>query len=236
MVRTENEVVKPLNPPFYKRFVDDIYSRRNKSQQDVLFEALNNFHPNIKLTIEVNPEKFLDTKILLNNEGVVTTQVYRKENKKAVSKIPKRYKRNTISGDLHRSRKIASNFDIEITAIKAKYNKAGYPRRFIESIIRDFIAPLDKDETFIIPPNMFEVKKPFLLLEIPYCEQNEIASKRFIKKFHQFTAEKYDIAVKWLTKKVKSLFPLNDRNLHPFYQCFNVFIRFNVLSNIFCLV
>ena len=218
MVRTENEVVKPLNPPFYKRFVDDIYSRRNKSQQDVLFEALNNFHPNIKLTIEVNPEKCLDTKILLNNEGVVTTQVYRKENKKAVpwvSKIPKRYKRNTISGDLHRSRKIASNFDIEIRAIKAKYNKAGYPRRFIGSIIRDFITPLDKDESFIIPPNMFEVKKPFLLLEIPYCEQNEIASKRFIKKFHQFTGEKYDIAVKWLTKKVKSLFPLKDRNLHP---------------------
>ena len=180
MVRTENEVVKPLNPSFYKRFVDDIYSRRNKSQQDVLFEALNNVHPNIKLTIEVNPEKFLDTKILLKNEGVVTTQVYRKENKKAVpwvSKIPKRYKRNTISGD------------IEVRAIKAKYNKAGYPRRFIEIVIRDFITPLDKDESFIILPNMFEVKKPFLLLEIPYREQNEIASNRFIKKFHQFTGE-----------------------------------------------
>ena len=60
MVRTENEVVKPMNPPFYKRFVDDIYSRRNKSQQDVLFEDLNNFHPNIKLAIDVNPERFLD--------------------------------------------------------------------------------------------------------------------------------------------------------------------------------
>ena len=52
MVRTENEVVKPINPPFYKRFVDDIYSKRSKSQQDVLLEALNNFHPIIKLTIE----------------------------------------------------------------------------------------------------------------------------------------------------------------------------------------
>ena len=61
---------------------------------------------------------------------------------------------------------------------------------------------------------MFEVKKPFLLLEIPYCEQNEIASKRFIKKFHQFTGEKYDMPVKWLTKEVKSLFPLKDCNLH----------------------
>ena len=66
MVRTENEVVKPMNPSFSKRFVDDIDSRRNKFQQDVLFEVLNNFHPNIKLTIEVNNEKFLDTKIFLN--------------------------------------------------------------------------------------------------------------------------------------------------------------------------
>ena len=62
---------------------------------------------------------------------------------------------------------------------------------------------------------MFAVKKPFLLLEIPYCQQKEIASKRFIKKLHQCTGDKYDIAVKWLTKKVKSLFPLEDRNLHP---------------------
>ena len=48
------------------------------SQQDVLFEALNNFHPNIKLTEEVSPVKFLDTKIIFNNEGVVTTQIYQK--------------------------------------------------------------------------------------------------------------------------------------------------------------
>ena len=66
MVKTENEVVKPMNPPFYKRFVDDIYSKRNKSQKDVLFEALNNFHPNIKLTIVVDPVKFLDKKIIFN--------------------------------------------------------------------------------------------------------------------------------------------------------------------------
>ena len=78
--------------------------------------------------------------MILNNEGIVTTQVYRKENKKtvpSVSKIPKRYKRNSISGDLHRSRKIASNFDIEVRAIKAKYNKVGI--RFMESVIRDLL-------------------------------------------------------------------------------------------------
>ena len=55
---------------------------------------------------------------------------------------------------------------------------------------------------------MLEVKKPLLLLKFPYCEQNEIASKRLINKLHQFTGEKCGITVKSLTKKVKSLFPL----------------------------
>ena len=68
MVRTENDVVKPMNPLFYKKNVDKIYSKKDKSQQNVLFEALNDFHPNIKLTIEVNPVKFLDTKIIFNNQ------------------------------------------------------------------------------------------------------------------------------------------------------------------------
>ena len=88
-----------------------------------------------------------------------------KENKNSVpwvSKIPKRYKRNAISRDFHRSRKMASNFNIEIRAITVKCNKAGYPRWFIQSVIWDFITPLHKDESFLIPPNMFEVKKPFL--------------------------------------------------------------------------
>ena len=52
----------------------------------------------------------------MNSEGVVATQIYQKENKKdvtCVSKIPKRYKQHIISGDLHKSRKMASNFDIE---------------------------------------------------------------------------------------------------------------------------
>ena len=98
MVRTGNEVVKPMNPTFYKRFVDDIHSKRNNSQQDALFETLNNFHLNLKFTIEVNPAKLLDTKIILNNEGTSIPkppQIYRIENRKVVpwvSKVPKEYK------------------------------------------------------------------------------------------------------------------------------------------------
>ena len=70
-----------MNLPFYKQFTEDIYSRTNKFQQDVLFEALNNFHPNTKWTIEVNLGKFLDTKIILNNSSNKTGISKRKEKK-----------------------------------------------------------------------------------------------------------------------------------------------------------
>ena len=56
----EFDVVKPLKLKLYKR--DDIYSKLVKNQPDQLFEKLNNYHPNMKLTIEVNPSKLLDTK------------------------------------------------------------------------------------------------------------------------------------------------------------------------------
>ena len=44
--------------------------------------ALNSIDPNIKLTIEVNPEKFSDAKIILYNDSVVTAQVYQKRIRK----------------------------------------------------------------------------------------------------------------------------------------------------------
>ena len=40
----------------------EIYSKR-KIGYNVLFNRLNNYHPNMKLTIELNPSKFLDTKL-----------------------------------------------------------------------------------------------------------------------------------------------------------------------------
>ena len=50
----------------YRRFVDDIYSRP-KLGDNIMFDRLSNYHLNIKLTIEVNPSKFLDTKLTNTN-------------------------------------------------------------------------------------------------------------------------------------------------------------------------
>ena len=80
MIRTENDIVKPLKPLFYKRYVDDIYSRRKKNCTGQLYHELNNNHPNINLTNETNPKKFLDNQVLIKN-GKIETAVYRKSTK-----------------------------------------------------------------------------------------------------------------------------------------------------------
>ena len=70
-------------------------------------------------------------------------------------------------------------------------------------------------DDYIIPPDFFDVPKPLVLAEIPYCPRNETLSKRFIKKFHEFTNNSYEIRIKWITKKVKQLFKLKSKNPHP---------------------
>ena len=60
MCKMEDDVVAPLKPIFYKRYVDDTYVIRKKNTTDELFEKLNTYHDNIKLTIEENPTKFLN--------------------------------------------------------------------------------------------------------------------------------------------------------------------------------
>ena len=83
--------------------MDDIYDRRRKHKFDEVFQALNNYHENIKLKIELSPSKFLETH-LVNVEGKYITKAHRKESKVPIhwsSKISKQYKRNTIKTDLH---------------------------------------------------------------------------------------------------------------------------------------
>ena len=79
MVKMENDVVTPSKPIFYRRFVDDIYSRR-KLADNVLFDRLNNYHPHIILTIEKNPSMFLDTKLTNINGAYKLTFIAKTQN------------------------------------------------------------------------------------------------------------------------------------------------------------
>ena len=140
MIKMENDAVIPTKPIFYCRYVDDIYNRRRKNIEDSLFKALNTYHKNIKLTIKINPIKFLDTH-LHNKDGTYVTKVYRNEAKIPAhwsSQIPKIYNRNSIKVNLHCAKNIFTNFKEKIKFIRNKFIKANFPLPLINSAIKDF--------------------------------------------------------------------------------------------------
>ena len=75
--KMEEDLVFPAKPIFYKRYVDDTYIRRKKNVNDELFQNLNCYHTNIKLTLEENSRKFLDTEIMRKN-NTISTQIFTK--------------------------------------------------------------------------------------------------------------------------------------------------------------
>ena len=129
------------------------------------------------------------------------------------SKVPKRYKRNAITGELHRARRIASDFEKETTRIKKKFLSVGFPSRFVESVISDFMKVPDPDEEDIIPSWLFDDRR-VLTVRLPFCPKNEEISKTFVLRLEEFTQGKFIFKIIWNTRNIRSLFPLKDRVEH----------------------
>ena len=186
-----------------------------------MLKSLNSFYPKIKFTVEVDPTKFLDTRIE-KTDGEIKTYVFRKPASLPThwsSKVPKRYKRNAINGELNRASKISSDFNSEKRIITKKYENAGYPPNFIKSVMRQFDEKQQEKiemNELIIPPYFFpEQQLPRVLIEVPYCVKNESMANHFLRKLQIFTQSKYDFLIVWKTRKVIQLFPLKDKNPYP---------------------
>ena len=125
MAETEREVVNPFpfKRKFYKRFVNDIINKRGNDQPDQLFEKFNNNKVKVNYTVELCPERFLDTKVIYEQNSI-TTKVYRNERKLPVhwsTQILKRYERNAITSDLNRPARMASVPGNEIPEINVSF-------------------------------------------------------------------------------------------------------------------
>ena len=120
----------------YFSFIEPSFqSKQIKNQPDKYFEKLDNCLPNIKLTIEVNPNKLLDTEIMFKN-GITETSVVEKKSKIPnhwSSVVSKKYKQNAILG--HRAHKISSNFKLEKQCIEKKYLNVNFPLNSIYSTL-----------------------------------------------------------------------------------------------------
>ena len=213
MTKLETDIVRPYNPPFYDRYVDDCFSKKVKGEPDQLFERLNNYHPNIIFTVEEDPDHFLDTKFKYDNQSFHRS-VYRKPGKVPThwsSKVPTSWKRNSILGALHRAKRISTDLKSDVREITKIYLSAGYPKRFIQSTINNFNNSLKNTDEKLIPEFMFEERKK-VFIKLPYCPENEKLAKRFINKLNTYTCGKFIFIILWQTRKIRSLFNLKDTN------------------------
>ena len=94
--------------------------------------------------------------------------------------------------------------------MKLSSNLVGKPdisRKFHQKLI-------DKQTEYelIFPNLLFAERNEFIIVEIPLFKESTV--KRFLDKLQCLNYRKFDIAVKWSTKKIRSLFCLKDKNLH----------------------
>ena len=116
---------------------------------------MNKYHTNINVTFEANPSKFLEC------------FTYHKEMKLPfhwMSAVPKHYKKNVITGELHRIKYLSSNFEQDVGIITNKYIKAGYPFCFSKSIIDDFNR--EKEDPLILTSLLEERRE--VSFQIPF--------------------------------------------------------------------
>ena len=212
-VKMELDVVKPLKAKLDKCYVADIYSKWIRNQPCKLFKKLNNSHLNLKLTMQVNPSKFLDTEIMIKN-GIIETSVLVEESKIPnhwSSAVLKKYKRNAILGDLHRAHNISSNFELEKQLIKKKYLSVNFPYNFIQSTFNSYQQKCES----LIAIWLFEEKhRKTIYIRIPFCQSNEHYELKFIRKLESFTKEKYSFVIICKTRNIRSLFNLKDKTSH----------------------
>ena len=64
-------------------------------------------------------------------------------------------------------------------------------------------------------PLGFLKEKRIILIDIAFCVANEKAIKHFLRKIKYFTHNNFDFFKKRITKKVKLLFKIKDRNPRP---------------------
>ena len=129
------------------------------------------------------------------------------------SKIPNRYKRNAITGELHKAKRTADDWNFEAKRITKKFLSSSFPKNFIRNAIEYFNK--GKNDYIILEWLFDERKLIFLLLTFP--ESNEMSTKSLIKKLAIFTNNKCKFSIAWNPRNIRSLFCIKGKVKH--YSC-----------------
>ena len=117
------------------------------------------------------------------------------------SKIPFDYKRNATTSELHRAKKIATDFDKELRRIKTNFLHAGYPARFLNDTFFKFN---EGKEELLIPKWLFDETK-LVVITLPFVPTNEKFSTCFVSKLQTFTNANVRFDIIWNNRKIQSI-------------------------------
>ena len=189
MVHLEETIVPKLEDsmPEWRRYVDDTFTVVKKGKLDEIIAALNNFHPNISFTHEIEEEgkmAFLDVRIMKEESGSVQTGVYRKATNNSIyihwnSYAPKQWKVGTLSGMIRRAYEICSNEDElkkELAHLKGVFTTTnGYPYHLVSSVMKKTkeqqqqkLKPTSEESEEPVTGDS-PVEEKILMLKVPYA-------------------------------------------------------------------
>ena len=162
---------------------------RNTNVTDIL-SILNNFHPSIKFTHEIEANEslpFLDVKLTRLSEGYTFEMtIYRKPTFTGLmtnweSFVPMNYKKASIDSMIRRALSICSNYkllSIEFNEIRRIGQANGYPLSFIDVHIGIGLSRyLGKKNKQPIEP-IIGCEKKRMYVEIPYTGQTTRSMKK----------------------------------------------------------
>ncbi|XP_037028013.1 uncharacterized protein LOC119068513 [Bradysia coprophila] len=140
--------------PFYYRYVDDSCTSCPENKMEELLNTFNSINQHIQFTMEIessNQIAFLDTLVIRDNTGKITTNWYHKATWSGRylnfhSSLPFSYKKNTIAILTERMLKLASpTYHREnCELIKQTLLKNNYPAKLLENVIDKVILNFDK--------------------------------------------------------------------------------------------
>ena len=140
---------------------------------------------------------------LLDHYSLDSLSVFKKPGKLPThwkSEVPTKWKRNCITGALHRAKRISTDFDKDIKTLETSFINAGYPKRFISHTINNFLNDSSQDDN-LIPNFLFEERKK-VFVKLPFCGKNEKLSKTFIEKLNKFTNFNFIFIILWQTRQI----------------------------------
>ena len=184
-----NECPSYFKPLFYRRYIDDTFLVFKSSDHVPLFlNYLNEKHPNIKFTSEIEADKslpFLDVKVTRNDKGF-ETDLYRKPTftgltTKFSSFIPLSFKRNLVKTLTYRAFHICSNYfklDEELRFIRKLLLNNGFPFKFTDTSIGKTLDKLLNNRNL----NVQTVPRKLIYFSISYTGKHSLNLRNKLSK------------------------------------------------------